>query len=159
MQIKIIVVGKLKEKYWRDAADEYIKRLGPFAKIDIHEIAEERLPDNPSAQEILQGLRKEGERIKKQLSPSQVVIPLAICGKQLSSEELARGLEKLSLEGKNQLAFIIGGSHGLAENIMTQGTFSLSFSLMTFPHQMMRVILLEQLYRSFSIISGGKYHK
>lgn len=159
MQIKVIVVGKLKEKYWRDAAYEYLKRLGPFAKIDIIEIAEERLPDNPSAQEILQGLRKEGERIEKQLSSSQVIFPLAIRGKQLSSEEFACSLEKLSLEGKNQLVFIIGGSYGLADNLISKGAFSLSFSHMTFPHQMMRVILLEQLYRAFSIINGGKYHK
>lgn len=159
MHIKLIVVGKLKEKYWREAADEYLKRLGPFAKIDILEVAEERLPDNPSEQEILQCLKKEGERIDKQLASSQCIIPLAICGKQLNSKEFAAQIERFSLEGKNQLAFIIGGSYGLADSIVNRGAFSLSFSLMTFPHQMMRVILLEQLYRAFSIINGGKYHK
>lgn len=159
MQIKVIVVGKLKEKYWREAADEYLKRLSPFAKIDILEVAEERLPDNPSEQEILQCLRKEGERIDKQLLSAQLIIPLAIRGKQLTSEEFAAQIEKFSLESKNQLAFIIGGSYGLADSVVNRGTFSLSFSPMTFPHQMMRVILLEQLYRAFSIIKGGKYHK
>lgn len=159
MQIKLIVVGKLKERYWREAADEYLKRLSPFAKIDILEVAEERLPDNPSGQEILQCLKKEGERIEKQCASSQLMIPLAIRGKQLTSEEFAAQIEKFSLEGKNQLAFIIGGSYGLSDGIVDRGAFSLSFSPMTFPHQMMRVILLEQLYRAFSIINGGKYHK
>lgn len=159
MQIKLIAVGKLKERYWQDAVSEYVKRLGPFAKLEIQEVLEERLPDNPTAGEIQQGLIKEAERILRLLSPSFFVIPLAILGKQLSSEELSEMLGRLALEGKSQLAFIIGGSHGLAEEVLHRGDLLLSFSPMTFPHQLMRVILLEQLYRGFSIQKGGKYHK
>ncbi|MHB8157285.1 MAG: 23S rRNA (pseudouridine(1915)-N(3))-methyltransferase RlmH [Desulfocucumaceae bacterium] len=159
MLIRIIAVGRLKEQYWRAAAQEYQKRLGPYARIDIVEIAEEKLADNPAPAEIEQGLKKEAERITKLLQPGAVIIPLAIAGKNLSSEELAARIERWQLEGKSQLELIIGGSHGLASEVLERATFTLSFSAMTFPHQMMRVILLEQLYRAFSIIGGGKYHK
>ncbi|PKM89664.1 MAG: 23S rRNA (pseudouridine(1915)-N(3))-methyltransferase RlmH [Firmicutes bacterium HGW-Firmicutes-12] len=159
MQIRLIVVGRLKEKYWQDAINEYRKRLAPWAKVEVFEVAEERLPENPAAAEIETGLRKEGERIDKLLSAGHIVVPLVIEGSQLSSEGLANYIRKQSLEGKSQIAFIIGGSHGLAPEVIRKGNFSLSFSLMTFPHQMMRVVLMEQLYRAFSIIKGGKYHK
>ena len=159
MQIKIVTVGKLKEKYWQDAVSEYVKRLDPFTRLEIHEIAEERISDNPGAAEIQQGKVKEGERILKLLSPAYFVIPLVISGKQFSSEELSGILGRLALEGKSQLAFIIGGSHGLSEEVVARGNLQLSFSTLTFPHQLMRVILLEQIYRSYKILNGEPYHK
>ncbi|MFY9175095.1 MAG: 23S rRNA (pseudouridine(1915)-N(3))-methyltransferase RlmH [Peptococcia bacterium] len=159
MQIKIIAVGKLKEKYWQQAVAEYCKRLSPYAKIQITEVAEERCSDNPGKAEIQRVIDKEGERILKELRPGDYVLPLAIEGKQYSSPELAVNIEKLAVEGRARLAFIIGGSFGLADKVLEQGDLHLSFSALTFPHQMMRVILLEQLYRVFSIINGGKYHK
>lgn len=159
MQIRIIAVGKLKEKYWQAACQEYSKRLGPFCRLEIKEVAEERLGDNPSQAEIEKALRKEGERIEKMLSPSWYTIPLVIAGEMLSSPELAEKIESWPVEGKSQFAFIIGGSHGLSAEIVKAGDFCLSFSPVTFPHQLMRVILLEQLYRAFTIIQGGKYHK
>lgn len=159
MQIRLIVVGKLKEKYWKDAAAEYTKRLGPYMRLEIIEVAEERIQENPSAAEIAQVLDKEGERILRNIPPSFFVIPLVIEGKMCSSPELAQMLEKLSLDGKSQTAFIIGGSHGLSPNVVGRGDFILSFSPLTFPHQLMRVLLMEQIYRAFSIINGSKYHK
>ncbi|MBZ4655077.1 MAG: rlmH [Peptococcaceae bacterium] len=159
MQIKVITVGRLKEKYWREAVDEYLKRLTSFAKVEIIEVAEERISDNPYQAEIEQVKAKEGERILKHLSPSFYVIPLVIEGKTLSSEGLADLLGRLALEGKSQLAFVIGGSHGLSAEVIKRGDFSLSFSPMTFPHQLMRILLLEQVYRGFSIIKGLPYHK
>jgi len=159
MQIKLIAVGRLKEKYWLDAVQEYLKRLGPYVKLEIQEVAEERIPDNPSPAEIELGKIKEGERILKLLTPSLFVIPLAIAGRQLSSEELSGLFGRLSLEGKSQLAFIIGGSHGLAQEVLCRGDLLLSFSALTFPHQLMRVILLEQIYRGFKILKGEPYHK
>ena len=159
MQIKVVAVGRLKESYWREAADEYLKRLGSFAKVEIVEVAEEKIGDNPSQAEIEQVKAKEGERLLKHLSPSHYVIPLVIKGKTLSSEGLADLLAKLALAGKGQLAFVIGGSHGLSAEIIKRGDFPLSFSPMTFPHQLMRIILLEQIYRGFSIIKGMPYHK
>lgn len=159
MQIKVIAVGKLKEKFWREAVEEYLKRLSSFARVEIIEISEEKIPEMPTAAEIRLGLAKESERILKHLSATIYTIPLAIKGKMLSSPELASHIEKLSLEGKSQVAFIIGGSHGLAPEVLERGDFPLSFSPLTFPHQLMRVLLLEQVYRAFSIINGGKYHK
>lgn len=159
MQIKIVCVGKLKEKYWREAAAEYLKRLGSFAKMEIVEVAEERVQDNPAPGEIEKVKEKEGERILKCLSSSYFVLPLVIEGKMLSSEELACQLDKLGLAGKSQLAFIIGGSYGLSQEVINRGDLQLSFSPLTFPHQMMRVILLEQIYRAFKIIRGEPYHK
>lgn len=159
MQIRIITVGKLKEKYWQAAIAEYIKRLGPYCKIEILEVAEERSSDNPGQAEIAQIIAKEGERILKLLAPGYYVIPLAINGTQYSSPELANNIAKLALQGKSQIAFIIGGSYGLANQVLGRGDLLLSFSALTFPHQLMRVILLEQLYRVFSILNGGKYHK
>jgi len=159
MQIKIIAVGKLKEKYWREAGAEYLKRLRPYAKVEVIEVDEERIADRPSPAEIQTGITREGERIKKTLSPLDYTIPLAIEGKMLTSEELAALLGKLALEGKSQLAFVIGGSHGLAPDVTKRGDYLLSFSPLTFPHQLMRVLLLEQLYRGFKIQKGEPYHK
>ena len=158
-KIKIIAVGKLKERYWREAVAEYLKRLGPYAKVEVVEIQEEKEADNASAAEIKQVLTKEGERIEKHLNPSCFVIPLAIEGSMFSSEKLAAMMERLSLEGKSQVSFIIGGSHGLAPQILDRGDFLLSFSPVTFPHQMMRVLLLEQIYRAYKISKGEPYHK
>jgi len=154
MQIRVIAVGKLKEKYWREAALEYLKRLNTYARVEIIEVAEERIAENPSASEIRISLNKEGERILNSLAPNSCVIPLAIEGRMLSSVQLAGYFDRLALEGKSQLAFIIGGSHGLAPEVLARGDYLLSFSAMTFPHQMMRVILLEQVYRSFKINKG-----
>lgn len=159
MQIRIIAVGKLKEKYWREGTGEYTKRLGPYARIEIIEVAEERVRENPSPGEIQQVINREGERIMNHLSPSFFVIPLAMEGKMFSSEALSGLLGKLSLEGKSQVAFVIGGSHGLSEEVLERGDLLLSFSRMTFPHQMMRLILLEQIYRGFKILKGEPYHK
>jgi 23S rRNA (pseudouridine1915-N3)-methyltransferase len=159
MHIKIITVGKLKERYWQDAVKEYLKRLEPYARIEIVEIAEERIQDNPSNSEIQQVLNKEGERIAKQLNPDFYVVPLAIEGRMLSSQEMSSFMGKLALEGKSDMVFIIGGSHGISQEILDKGDFLLSFSPMTFPHQMMRVILLEQVYRGFKILRGEPYHK
>lgn len=159
MQIKIIAVGKLKEKYWREAVLEYLKRLTAMAKVEVIEVSEEKIADNPSKAEIEQAKEKEGDRILKILPPSFFLIPLVIEGKNLSSQDFSQYLGKLSLDGKSQIAFVIGGSYGLSPQVINKGDFLLSFSSMTFPHQMMRVILLEQIYRSLKILKGEPYHK
>lgn len=159
MQIRIITVGKLKEKYWQDAVKEYLKRSGLYAKIEIIEVVEEKLPDAPSSAEIRLALAKEGENIARQILSSSYVIALAIEGKMLSSEELATFMSRLALERKSKFVFIIGSSYGISREILEKSDFRLSFSLMTFPHQLMRVILLEQLYRGFKIAKGEPYHK
>ena len=147
MNIQIICVGKLKEKYWTDAISEYRKRLSRYCSMEIVELKESRLPDKASAADEENVKVEEGRAILKAVKDGTFVITLEILGKQLSSPELAEKLETLSLDGKSNVAFIIGGSLGL------------SFSKMTFPHQMMRVILLEQIYRSFKIIKHETYHK
>ena len=150
MNIRIICVGKLKEKYWRDAIAEYMKRLSAYAKVEIVELKESRTDD----------VNEEGERILAALaSRKEYVITLEIAGKALSSEQLANKIEDLGVEGKSNLAFVIGGSCGLSADVSQVSDFKLSFSKMTFPHQMMRVILLEQIYRSFKIIRNEAYHK
>ncbi|MDD2401598.1 MAG: 23S rRNA (pseudouridine(1915)-N(3))-methyltransferase RlmH [Clostridia bacterium] len=159
MRIKVVVVGKLKEKYWKDAVKEYLKRLEAYAKVEIVEVDEERLQDNPSSIEIEKALAKEEERINRHISQSSFVIPLAIEGKMVSSQELSSFMGKLAVEGKSDIAFIIGSSHGISREIIREGDCILSFSKMTFPHQMMRVILLEQIYRAFKIMKGEPYHK
>jgi len=159
MQIRVIAVGKLKEKYWREAVLEYLKRLSPYARVEVIEVAEERIAESPSNTEIRLCLAKEGERILKNLAATCYVIALAIEGKMHSSVELASFLGRLSLEGRNQIAFVIGGSHGLAAEVLARGDYLLSFSALTFPHQMMRVVLLEQVYRAVKINKGEPYHK
>ena len=150
MKIQIICIGKLKEKYWTDAVGEYMKRLSKYCDMEITELKESRLPDKA---------RDEGENILKHVKDGSYVVSLEIGGENLSSEELAQKISELPLNGKSHITFIIGGSLGLSKDVSKRADFKLSFSIMTFPHQMMRVILLEQIYRSFKIIRNETYHK
>ena len=155
----MICVGKVKEKFYRMAIDEYIKRLGRYCKPEIIEVADEKTPDNASAHEVELIKDKEGERILKNIRKDGIVIALAIEGKMLSSEQLADKISQLGVKGESHIQFIIGGSLGLSEKVLKEADMLLSFSKMTFPHQLMRVILLEQIYRSYRIIQGEPYHK
>lgn len=159
MNIQIICIGKLKEKYWSEAIAEYSKRLSRFCSLEIIELKEARLPDKASHAEEEAVKMEEGRSILKAIKEGTYVITLEILGKQLTSPELASKIENLSLEGKSNIAFVIGGSLGLSEEVSKRANFKLSFSKMTFPHQMMRVILLEQIYRSFKINRNETYHK
>ena len=159
MKITIIAVGKIKEKYFTGAIGEYSKRLGRYCKLTITELADEKTPDGAGAALERQIKEKEGERILKAISDGAYVIALAIEGKSLSSEQLASRIEQLAVQGESHLIFIIGGSLGLDERVLARADEFLSFSAMTFPHQLMRVILLEQIYRSFRIINNAPYHK
>jgi 23S rRNA (pseudouridine1915-N3)-methyltransferase len=159
MKITIIAVGKIKEKYFTGAVEEYSKRLGRYCKLTITELADEKTPDGASPAQERQIKEKEGERILKALSDGAYVIALAIEGKTLSSRQLANRMEHLTVQGESHLVFIIGGSLGLDERVIARADELLSFSAMTFPHQLMRVILLEQIYRSFRIIHNEPYHK
>ena len=159
MKITIVTVGKIKEKYLKDAIAEYSKRLSKYCKLEIIEVADEKTPDNASAVVEEQIRAKEAERILKYVKEDAYVITLEIYGKQLTSEELADKIERLGVQGTSHIMLIIGGSIGLGEEVLKRSDFALSFSKMTFPHQLMRVILLEQIYRSYRIISGGPYHK
>lgn len=159
MKITLITVGKIKERYLRDAAAEYVKRLGKYCKLEIIETADEKTPDHAS-ETVEEAIRvKEAERILRYIREDAFVITLEILGKQLSSEELAKKIETLGVQGKSHIIFVIGGSIGLGKEVLERSDFALSFSKMTFPHQLMRVILLEQVYRSFRIINGEPYHK
>lgn len=159
MKITVITVGKIKEKYLKDAIAEYSKRLSKYCKLEIIEVADEKTPDNAS-EVVEDGIRsKEAERILKYVKDDAFVITLEIQGKLLTSEELAEKIEKLGVQGTSHITFIIGGSIGLGKEVLARSNFALSFSKMTFPHQLMRVILLEQVYRSYRIISGEPYHK
>ena len=160
LNINIITVGKLKEAYLRDACAEYAKRLGGFCKLTVTEIPESKLPDDPSETEIKNALSNEGKAIREKISEKNSYnIVMCIEGKQMPSERLAEMIERVSVEGKSRLNFVIGSSFGIAEEIKKLADLRLSMSEMTFPHQLARVMLLEQLYRSFQIINGGKYHK
>ena len=159
MNIRIIAVGKLKEKYWRDAVAEYTKRLGAYCSVEITEIKESQLRANPSAADEEAVKAAEGEDILRHISKSDYVITLEIKGKALTSEELAARIDDLGIMGRSNVAFVIGGSLGLSLEVSQRADFKLSFSKMTFPHQMMRVILLEQIYRSFKINRHEAYHK
>ncbi len=159
MNISVICIGKLKEKYWDDAIKEYSKRLKRFANLEIIELKESRLPDNASPAQEEQVKKEEGEAILKSIKKGTYVITLEIGGKSLSSEELAKKFSDLALDGKANIALVIGGSLGLSAEVSQRADFKLSFSKMTFPHQMMRVILLEQVYRSFKINNHETYHK
>ena len=159
LRVKVITIGKLKEKYWREAQEEYLKRLGAFCKAELVELPEERLPENPSAGAIAQCLKKEAERIRSQIPAGAFVYSLQIEGKLFSSEALAASLADNALAGKSTVVFLIGSSFGLDEALKKESHAALSFSKMTFPHQLARVMLLEQLYRAFSINAGTKYHK
>lgn len=159
MNIKIVCIGKLKEKYWRDAIDEYSKRISRFAKIEIVELKETRISDNPSPAEEEKVKISEGEEILKKIKKDDYCITLEIMGKQLDSVELAGKIKDLGVTGHSDICFVIGGSLGLSADVSRRADFKLSFSKMTFPHQMMRVILLEQVYRAFKINANEKYHK
>ncbi|MBB2482683.1 23S rRNA (pseudouridine(1915)-N(3))-methyltransferase RlmH [Bacillus sp. APMAM] len=159
MNISIIAVGKLKEKYLKQGIDEYLKRLTAYAKVEIIEVPDEKAPEILSETEMEQVKQKEGERILAKISQDTHVIALAIEGKMKTSEELADGLDKLATYGKSKIAFVIGGSLGLSSDVMQRANESLSFSKMTFPHQLMRLVLVEQVYRAFRIIRGEPYHK
>lgn len=159
MKITILAVGKVKEKFYVQAISEYAKRLSKYCKLEIIEVADEKTPDG-AGETVNQKIKeKEGERLLSHVKDGMYVIALAIEGKQRSSEELAEKIEGLGLRGDSNVAFIIGGSLGLSKAVMDRADEALSFSKMTFPHQLMRVILLEQIYRSFRIIHGEPYHK
>lgn len=159
VNISIITVGKLKEKYLRQGIEEYLKRLSAYAKVEVAEVADEKAPEELSELEMLQVKQKEGERILAKISQDTYVIALAIQGKLQSSEELANTLDKLATYGKSKIAFVIGGSLGLSEEVLKRSNEQLSFSRMTFPHQLMRLILVEQIYRTFRINRNEPYHK
>ncbi|MCT4545131.1 MAG: 23S rRNA (pseudouridine(1915)-N(3))-methyltransferase RlmH [Vallitalea sp.] len=159
MKITIITVGKLKEKYLKMAVDEYSKRLSRYCKLDIIEVPDEKAPENMSISQEIIVKDKEGERILKYIKDNAYVVALEINGEDLTSEQLANKINKLGIEGKSHIVFVIGGSIGLSDNVIKRSNYSLSFSKMTFPHQLMRVILLEQVYRSFRINANEPYHK
>ena len=159
MKITCVVVGKIKEKYFTDAIKEYSKRLGRYCKLEIVELADEKTPDGASEAEEVAIREKEGERILKALKDDAYVIALAIEGKMLDSVELSQKIDRLGVSGTSHIAFVIGGSLGLAPAVMKRADYALSFSRMTFPHQLMRVVLLEQLYRSYRILKNEPYHK
>lgn len=159
MKISIICVGKLKEKYWQLAVCEYSKRLSKYCKLEIIEVPDEKAPDNMSAADEERVRNKEGERILKNIKEDCYVVALDIVGKSLSSEEFSSWAEEKMTRGISHITFIIGGSIGIGDEVMKRADFKISFSKMTFPHQMMRVILLEQFYRGMKIIKNEPYHK
>lgn len=159
MKITIVAVGKIKEKFFRDAIAEYAKRLSKYCKFEIIEVADEKTPDKCSPAEVQMILAKEGERILKHLRQDAFVYALAIQGKKLDSVGFAKEIEQKGLTGISSIVFVIGGSLGLHEGVLKRADEQLSFSDMTFPHPFMRVILSEQIYRAFRIISGEPYHK
>ena len=159
INVNIICVGKLKEDYLRSACAEYQKRLGAFCRLNIIELTPARLPENPKESQIASALADEGERILAKISNSDAVFAMCIEGKMLSSEALSAEIDKLGVSGFGTVCFVIGGSHGLDVKVKSRAKYRLSMSPMTFPHQLARVMLLEQIYRSFMISSGGKYHK
>ncbi len=159
MRITILTVGKIKEPYLRDAVKEYTGRLGKYCRLQILEAADEKTPD-PLGKAAAERIRKkEGERLLKFLPKEAYIITLEISGKQLASEEFSQKIQNLAVQGVSHLVFVIGGSLGLGQNILEKSDFSLSFSKMTYPHQLMRMILLEQIYRSYRIANGEPYHK
>ncbi|MNI71292.1 Ribosomal RNA large subunit methyltransferase H [compost metagenome] len=159
MNITIITVGKLKEKYLKDAIDEYSKRLSRYCKLDIIELPDEKTPDNASAKEEEAIKEKEGQNILSKIKDNMFVIAMDLGGKQLSSEEFSEHIDNLGVTGNSNIAFIIGGSLGISKAVLNRANYKLCFSKMTFPHQLFRVMLLEQIYRSFRIMKGEPYHK
>lgn len=159
MKISVIAVGSLKEKFLKDGCNEYLKRLSAFAKVNIVEVGEERCSQNPSDNEIVQVLDKEGKRILAKIPKGAYVVPMCIEGQQLSSEDFSKKIENIALNGNGEIAFVIGGSFGLSDEVKSAGDFKMSFGKLTLPHQLMRVVLLEQIYRAFSISNNSKYHK
>ena len=159
IKVNVIAVGKLKERYLSAACDEYLKRLKAFSKVNIIEVNEYKSSENPSESEIETVRQKEGEAIIARIPKGSYVIPMCIEGTQLSSEELSSKLESVSVSGVSEITFIIGGSFGLSDEVKEKGKLRLSFGKITLPHQLMRVVLLEQIYRAFSISNNSKYHK
>lgn len=159
MKITLVTVGKIKERYFEDAIREYAKRLSRYCKLDIIQVADEKTPDGAGEAIERQIKEKEGQRILSNIKDGAYVIALAIEGRMLSSEELASRLQKLGVDGISHIVFVIGGSLGLSDEVMGRADYALSFSKMTFPHQLMRVILLEQIYRAYRIMTGAPYHK
>ncbi len=159
IKIKIIALGKLKEDFLKKAGEEYLKRLSAFCKLEIIELEPVRLSDNPSQSQIENALETEGNMILKKLDAIDFVFAMCIEGKQLSSQELSDKISSLSNLGRGNFAFIIGSSHGLSSRVKESANLKMSFSKMTFPHQLFRVMLLEQIYRSFKIAQGSNYHK
>lgn len=158
-RVTVLCVGKLKEKFYIDAAAEYVKRLQRHCKLELIELPEQRLPDDASPAEIQKALRAEGDAIREKLPKGGAVIALCIEGKPCSSQELSRRMADLAVQGKTQLTFLIGGSVGLDEDLKRRADWRLSMSPMTFPHHMARIMLLEQIYRAYQIADGTKYHK
>lgn len=159
MKITVAAVGKIKERYFVDALAEYSKRLSRYCKLDMIQVADEKTPDKASEAEERLIKEKEGERLLAQIKDGAYVIALAIDGTMLDSVELSEKIEKLGVIGTSQIVFVIGGSLGLSDQVLARADYKLSFSKMTFPHQLMRVILLEQIYRGFRISCGAPYHK
>ena len=159
LNVTILAVRKIKEKFLSDAIDEYSKRLGRYCRLEIIRVKDDPTPDNPTDKERDIVLKREGERLIEKIPKGAYIIPLCIEGKQKSSEEFAKIMSDIPSGGKSEVVFIIGGSMGLWDRIKDMADIKLSFSKMTFPHQLMCVILLEQLYRAFNISGGGKYHK
>ncbi|MBP2624112.1 23S rRNA (pseudouridine(1915)-N(3))-methyltransferase RlmH [Streptococcus oricebi] len=159
MKIKIVTVGKLKEKYLKDGIAEYSKRLGRFTKLELIEVADEKTPDKASLLENQQILAREGEKILAKINKGEFVVVLAIEGKQLPSEDFSRMMEEATLRGFSDFTFVIGGSLGLDQRVKERGNILISFGLLTLPHQLMRLVLIEQIYRAFMIQQGSPYHK
>lgn len=159
INVTILAVGKLKEQYWKDACGEYAKRLKAYCRFSIEEIPEYRLPDSPSSAQIKVGLEKEGEMLLTHIPNHACTIALCIEGREIDSPALSEQFSKAAAEGKNNIVFIIGGSFGLADKVKKAADLRLSMSPMTFPHQLARVMLCEQVYRAFSIAANTKYHK
>ncbi|MFD2672170.1 23S rRNA (pseudouridine(1915)-N(3))-methyltransferase RlmH [Marinicrinis sediminis] len=159
MHITVIGVGKLKEKYWTLGINEYSKRLGAYAKLQMIEVPDEKAPEQLSKAEEEQVMQKEGERILSHVKPDSFVIVMAIDGEMYSSKQLARKMDELATYGRSHLTFIIGGSLGLSSEVQKRADLKLSFGKITYPHQLLRLVLLEQVYRGFKIIRGEPYHK
>ncbi len=159
INIDVIAVGKLKEKFLQDGCAEYFKRLGAYAKVNIVEIKEERISDNPSEKEISNVIEKEGERILSKIKKDSFVVPLCIEGIEFDSPSFSKEIASATLKGFNNIVFVIGGSYGLSDRVKRLGKVKLSFGKMTLPHQLARLVLLEQIYRAFQIMNNGKYHK
>ena len=159
ININFIVLGKLKEKYMKEFAAEYEKRLSGYCKLTVTELEPVKLSDNPSEQEIKNALSKETQMIKAKIPKNSFVFSMCIEGKQMSSEELSKKLEDIALTGKNNITFIIGSSFGLSDEIKQMSDYKFSMSKMTFPHKLARIMLTEQVYRALSISNNGKYHK
>ncbi len=159
LSVKIIAIGDLKEKYLRDACEEYKKRLGAWAKVEEIALKEEKLPDNPTEAQIRAGLEAEEKKIFEKISSKAYVIAMCVEGKQLSSPEYAKKIEEIAISGYSEIVLIIGSSFGMTDAVKQRANFRLSVSKLTFPHQLLRVILYEATYRAMSIINGTKYHK